>query len=471
MLPLLLALAAQAPPGPCDPPPPAGRLDPATAEIYRSVGDGERAAGARDTAATAYRRALALDPGNRAARAGLAASCREPARDSDPFQRGLRLMDSGDRRGAIAAFQAARAARPSSSAALLEGICHYELGDDASALPLLRQAELDPAHREGAAFFLGLIALRAGEGERAASFFQVSSADARFAAAGADLARLARREGRLTLSLLAESGYDSNVLLLPSGRQVSGQPGDASGATTLAALARPLGVAGPYARAAFSYQDQARLDAYDLLGGSGAVGWLAERDGNHLLAEYAYEYTGLGGLPYLSAHRLFAAGRAALGRFALGLTWFGRFESFRQAADAPFSGFRQAAEASASVFVAPLSRLTLFYRYGLDDAQEAALSWREHGPRAEGSIRLGAGARLVAEVGYHWRRYPAVDPYLGVARSDTYLDGALRGELDLGAHWTLRLAVAAQRNWSNVPDLAYVKIFPTLGIAYTIGVL
>ncbi len=469
MLSLLLALAAQAPPGPCDPPPLAAHLDPATAEIYRSVGDGERAAGSRDAAAAAYRRALALDPSNAAARAGLAASCREPARDSDLFQRGLRLMESGDRRGAIAAFQAARAARPSSSAALLEGICLYELGDDAAARPLLRQVELDPAHREAAAFFLGLIALRAGEGDQAASMFQVASADTRFAAASGDLARLARREGRLTLSLLAESGYDSNVLLLPSGRQASGQPGDASGGTTLAVLGRPFGTSGPYARAAFSYQDQARLDAYDLLGVTGAAGWLAERDGNHLLAEYAYEYSGLGGLPYLSAHRLFAGGRAALGRFALTLTWFGRFESFRQAPDAPFSGFRQAVEAGGSVFVAPLTSLSIFYRYGRDSAQDAALTWQEHGPRAEARIRLAARARLVAEAGYHWRRYPNVDPYLGVARSDTILDAALRGELDLGERWTLQLSAAVQRAWSNVPDFSYVKIYPTLGIAYTIG--
>ena len=471
MLALLLALAVQAAPGPCDLPPPASHPEPTTAEIYRAVGDGELAAGSRDTAAAAYRRALALDPSNGAARAGLASSCRGPARASDPFQEGLRLMESGDRRGAVAAFRAARTARPSPSAALLEGICLYELGDDAAALPPLREAERDPAHREAASFFLGLVALRAGQGERAASLFEFASADVRFAAAGADLARLARREGRLMLSLLAESGYDSNVLLLPSGRQASGRPGDASAATTMAALARPLGASGPYARAAFSYRDQARLDAYDLLGGSGAVGWLAERAGNHLLAEYAYEYTGLGGIPYLSAHRLFAGGRAALGRIAVGLTWFGRFESFRQASDVPFSGFRQVAEGDAALRIAPRSSIALFYRYGRDDAQEAALSWQEHGPRAEARIGLGADVRLVAEVGYHWRRYPGVDPFLGVARSDTYLDGALRGEMDLGDRWTLRLSLVAQRAWSNVPNLAYVMVFPTFGIAYTIGFL
>ncbi len=471
MFALLLALAVQAPPGSCDPPPPAARPDPATADAYREVGDGERAAGSRDTAVAAYRRALALDPSNRAARAGLGAACRTADRDSDHFREGLRLMESGDRRGAVAAFETARTIRPDSSAAYLEGICLYELGDDSAAVPLLREAERDPAHQEGASFFLGLVALRAGEGERAASLFEFAAADPRFASAGADLLRLARRQGRLTLSVLAESGYDTNVLLLPSGRQASGRPGDASAATTVAALARPLGASGPYARAALSYQDQMRLDAYDLLGASGGAGWLVERDGNHLFAEYAYEYTGLGGAPYLSAHRLFAGGRVALGRAALGLTWFGRFESFPQASDAPFSGFRQLAEGEAALRLAPRSSIAIFYRYGRDDARDHALSWQEHGPRAAARIQPWTHVWLVAEAGYHWRAYLGVDPYLGAVRSDTYLDGAVRGEVDLWDRWTLQLSLAAQRAWSNIPDFSYVKIFPTFGIAYTIGVL
>ena len=64
---LALALAAVDPCAPVQPVPP----DPATAQAYREVADAELAAGSRDSAAAAYRDALARDPSDEASRAAL----------------------------------------------------------------------------------------------------------------------------------------------------------------------------------------------------------------------------------------------------------------------------------------------------------------------------------------------------------------------------------------------------------------
>jgi hypothetical protein len=70
--------------------------DPAAATLYRSVGNEERAAGNPDAAATAFRRAAALDPADHASRKALAELC-TAARSATPsgaFDRGLALMHS-----------------------------------------------------------------------------------------------------------------------------------------------------------------------------------------------------------------------------------------------------------------------------------------------------------------------------------------------------------------------------------------
>ena len=77
------------------------------------------------------------------------------------------------------------------SAALLEGICDYQLGDDAAAEPLLRLAEARPEHQELplARFYLGLIALRAGAAPRASALFSLASANPALGALAANFWR------------------------------------------------------------------------------------------------------------------------------------------------------------------------------------------------------------------------------------------------------------------------------------------
>jgi tetratricopeptide (TPR) repeat protein len=134
------------------------------------VGESDLARGATASAIIAFQEALARDPTNAASRAALAGLCSVPPPE-DPYPEGLRRMDEGDWRGAATAFEAARTGEAGPSAALLEGICRYELGDDDEASALLREAATYPPHREEAQLYLGLLALRSGSSSDAAALF------------------------------------------------------------------------------------------------------------------------------------------------------------------------------------------------------------------------------------------------------------------------------------------------------------
>lgn len=462
MAPLLaLVLAAVDPCAPVAPVAP----DPQAARAYREVGDAELAAGARDSAVAAYREALARDPGDAASRDALQRLCSD-GRAPDPFQDGLRRMDAEDLAGAARAFEAAHAADGSPSAALLAGIARYELGDDAAAERLLRAAERDPVHREEARFYLGLLALRAGDGGRAASLLEGAAANPALASPASDLARLARRDGRVILSLLAESGWDSNVNLGPGG-PLGAAESDGTAGLSAAALWRPRGSRGPYLRAAGLLHQLAQMDTYDVAGVEAAAGWQLRAGRTGAAAEYEYAQRTLGGDDYLGAHRLLATGWTRRGRAAASASYAVRFESY--AGDwSPFSGVLHRAEARAAVEVTPRLRLSLAYAGARDATDEPVLSYWEHGPRAEARVLLGR-ARLGVDLGVSWRAYDTFDEDLGAQRSDTYLDGAAFVELDVADRWTARAGVVGRHAASNVDALAYDKLAPSVAIGYTLG--
>ncbi len=455
---LALALAAVDPCAPVDP----VAADPLTAEAYREVADAELAAGAQDSAAAAYRDALARDPADEASRAALQRLC--AARGPDPFQDGLRRLDADDLAGAARAFDAAYAADGNASAALLGGIARYELGDDAAADRLLRAAERDPAHREEARFYLGLIALREGDGTRAASLLEGAARNPALASPALDLARVARRDGRVILSLVAESGWDSNVNLGPDGVAARS---DGSAAVAASALWRPHGARGPYLRASGLLHELATLDAYDLAGVGAAAGWQLRAGRHGAAAEYEYAHRTFGGDDYLGAHRLLASGWLRRGHAIATGSYAVRFESFA-GGWSPFSGVLHRAEAGAALDATPRLRLGFAYAGARDDAHEAVLSYWEHGPRAEARLLLGR-ARLGVDLGVTLRAYDAFDAALGAQRRDTYLDGAAFVEVDLADRWTARAGLVARHAWSSVDALAYDKLAPSVAIRYTLG--
>ncbi len=459
---LALLLAAD----PCAPVIPAAQPDADAASAYRAVGASELARGATGSAVVAFQEAVARDPADAGSREALRGLCSAPAPE-DPYREGLRQMDDRDWRGAAAAFQAARTGEAGPSAALLEGICRYEIGDEDVAAALFREAAAYPPHREEAQFYLGLLALRSGSSSEAAALFESASANPALGRAATDLARLARRDGRLVVSLFAESGWDSNVNLAPSGTPIGPPASDGLYGLTATGLFRPNGPEGPYFRVSGFMQDQASLSAFDFRGYDAAAGWQLGRGERGVIAEYDYGARTFGGASYLSAHRLLSSGWIRAGATLLGASYFARFESYAPTWDR-FSGTLQRGELRASWMPASRVRLGVFYGVGRDVARDPVLTWVEQGPRAE--LRVAVGRLwLGTDVAATWREYDTFDATLGARRSDRYLDATAFAEVDLAVNWTARFALMARRAASNVPAFEYDKFVPTLGIGYTLG--
>ncbi len=462
---LVLALML-ASPDPCGSVEPAPRPDRDAARAYRAVAASEQAAGSVETAVSAYRDALANDPADGESREALERLCRSPL-PPDPFREGIRLMDDGKYRPAAEAFRGARAGDAAPSAALLEGICRFELGDDGEARALFQEAAEYPPHREEARLYLGLVALREGAAAEAAALFESAATNPALEHTASDLARLARREGRLVLSVFAESGWDSNVALAPNGTPSGPVAADGLYALSVNALFRPQGSEGPYLRAGGFLQDQLKMGAYDFGGFDGAAGWQLGRGERGLLVEYDYGARSFGGSSYLAVHRLLGSGWLRSGRALLGGSYLVRFERYAPAWSS-FSGTLQRAEVRASLLATPEIRLGLAYGAGRDAASDPVLSWLEHGPRAELRIAVGR-ALLGADASVTWRPYDSYDPALSARRADTYLDAAAFAEWELDGRLSLRLSLLGRRALSNVPAFAYDKILPTVGIGYTVG--
>lgn len=464
--PLLIALALAAG-DPCAPVVPEPD-DAAAAAEYRAVADAELARGARDTAEAAYRAAAARDPSDTASRAALARLCAEASRGKDAFAEGVRRMDAGDLRGAISAFEEARAAAADPSAALLEGICRYELGEDAAAEPLLREAEQAPAHRAEARFYRGLVALRAGDGADAERLFDSAAATPSLERLARDLARSARGEARLVASVFAESGWDTNVNLAPANDPDLAPEDDGAVALGGALSWRPRGASGPFLRASGSLHEQLTLSAWDFGALDGAAGWQLRRGRAWALAEYGYGWRTLGGEPFLGAHRLLASAGTTRGAFGASLTLLTRRESYEDAWDG-FSGWLHRAEGRVSMALGGRARVSAGWGVARDDTDDPLLGYLEHGPRAELAVLATGRARVRVEAGATFRRYERFVPLLGARREDVLLDGALTGELDLAPGWTARLGLAGRHAASNVDALEYDKLVPTVGLSYVMG--
>jgi hypothetical protein len=459
---LAVALAATAGDDPCAPVVPAGATDAAAAAEYRAVADAELSRGDRDTAAVAYRAAASLDPEDAASRGALARLCDEgPA-----FAKGVALLDAGDPRRALDAFRATHpAGAPTPAVALLEGICHYDLGEDALAEPLLRLAETSPAQRDAARLHLGLLRLRAGDASEAAAFLDASTYGPGLGGVARDLAKYARRDRNLVASFLVESGWDSNVTLGPSA--LAGAQSDGALALVGAVLWRPRGADGPYVRASGEVSEQLSLDVYDFSDLGGAAGWQHRTRWLTVAAEYGLSYQTLGGAPYLTGQRLVASAVASRGRTALGATYAARIDDYAQAY-ADYSGTTHLGELRLSV---PLgrSRLALSYGAARDLARATALSFAEHGPRAELLVALGSRTRAGVEGGARFRAYDAAAAGATVARTDALLDASVFGEVDLSARLTARLTLQGRSVRSNVDALEYEKLVPFVGFLWAAG--
>lgn len=469
MAPVLIALLVAAAVDPCAPVAPVPGGSASLADAYRRVGDDERSRGAMDTAAEAYRRALEQDPSNRKARDGLEALCRAPA--SDAFQEGVRRMRAGELDAALSAFAEVRAAGPSSSADLLSGICLYRKGDFQSAAPLLRSAEADPSLRDSARLYLGMIALREGEGARATRLLEELTRNPALGGVAVELARLANLESRLLFSVLGEVGYDSNGSLTPDGTLVPGGGSDAIFGLSALGLFRPTGPAGFFLRATLQLAERVRFDQFDFAGAGASFGWRWGASVPTLAIEAGTDYQVLGGQPYLWLHHVLISGLLTLGPVTFGASYALQYQYFRLDPLGDQTGLLQLGELSGSVPLGPWLVASLAYRVGFDSAQVPPLSYFQHGPRIDLQLLPLYWLRVGVRGAAWWRSYSAVDPSFGFARSDTMVDLLSWVEFVLGTEWTIRVAGGMFRSTSNVEELNYTSWTLTAGVSWTVGIL
>jgi tetratricopeptide (TPR) repeat protein len=458
---------------PCATVEPAPEPDRGAARLYRETGEAELAAGSRETAIAAFRSAAALDPEDGVSRAALGRLCREPGAPgaAGAFAEGIRRMDDGDLRGAAALFEPLRRAGDA-SAALLEGICRLELGETEESVALLRQAERVPAHRDIARFYLGVAALRTGDGDEAARLFDQASESPTLAPVAAELGWLAHRDGRFVLSLQARTGYDSNVALAPdqpAGASATTAAGDGFYGLSAAALWRPRGPDGPYLRAAGLLDQNMQLTAYDLGSAEAAAGWrFAPGEGRGLSGEAGGLFERFGGAPYLSAATLRGSAWATTGAVVWNVSYLARFESYATEWDA-FSGVLQRVEGKATWLLGARGWLAVGYAVSRDAAQLDITSWLQQGPMAE--LRLVLGPRwwvgLAAQA--NLRTYDAYDATLGARREDRTLEGAAFLDWALTPSWTARLGLDARRTLSNVAGFEYARVAPTIALGWVFG--
>jgi hypothetical protein len=449
---------------PCSAPVGQGVSDPREAEIYLRVGDAERARGNLGAAREAYRQALTRAPGSVEARRRLEEAC---APVVDPVQAGAEALEAGDPEGALRTLGGARGRGNDRAVDLLEGIARYQLGQDAAAVPLLESARSDPAVAESASFFLGLIALRRGDGDRASRLFDQAGRAVGLEDAARQLARTAQQEGRIVLSVASELVYDTNVALRPDGAPLTVPGPDGSAGLSVMALVRPWGSPGPYLRVEGQLSKQFTLDQLDLAGAAAALGFRLAGPVGSLTGEYAYSYQAVDWRGYLADHRLFLGGSLLTGIALWGFAYAAHFETYRWTELQDLSGVRQVLELDTGLLPGAGVRITAGYAGTWDAAHHDGvsyenLSYLEHGPILElvwanGPWTAGVRGALA------WRTYLAPDPaYLSnpadptspaLTRYDTRYFATTWLDRGLGAQWSVRGTVKLVRTNSNIPDL------------------
>ncbi|TMQ06229.1 MAG: hypothetical protein E6J90_46945 [Deltaproteobacteria bacterium] len=420
-------------------PAPAAARDSADGAAYTAVGDDARTAGDLRTAVIAYHQALALDPDNPRAAAGLAAVCGDA---------------SGDDR-----------------AALLAAIARYRAGDHAAAgaaLSDIVRSGASPASA-GAHFFLGLIALEHHDTAAAVRELEIARGDPEYRTLAAALLRLAHRDGAIAVALLVEPELDTNPQLLPDtppAGAVTGAPATDEDLLTVATVAgRPA----PWlaVRNTLTWRNQRRLSALDFVADDLEIaGELA--DGRHRAAiRYDLDYDLLDGAPYLVAHRGAIAYRLD-GVVAPVVSYSLRRRDYLRDTEQAFTGWVHTGDAGAVLQLGAGIELDARATLAREIAADASFANVSAGLRATLRTRSTAPVRLIAGASGGYARYDLAQPD-GALRSDLALAASADVEIDLGDHVVAVAGAAVARNQSTIEDFRYAKLIARCGLVVAWG--
>jgi len=393
------------------------------------------------------------------------------AAPEDRFTLAVSRMDAGETGAAADLFEQIYDADRDAAAALLGGICRYELGQPDAARRLLTAATADPTHRHSADFFLGLLALDGGRREDAFRLFSEArdAPNAELSRSAADLARLAAREGRVSVQGALEGRYDSNLnlALAPDGRSLAPAVADAGAVAAGDLLVRPFGESGPFAGASARLSRQLTQSGFDSGGAGARAGFQLGPDRLHASATYRISYELLGPSPFLFEQEGRASGRAVLGRLTLRGHYRYAWQSYLLPAVSGYSGPLQEALAGAEWRVTPVLSLELSYLLDRRAASDPALAVVEHGPGPGLRLRLGDDVELKLDGFSSWRHYDADAP----GQLDWAFGGNAMLSVELGDHLTLRASLTATRVLSADAVRAYSAVSGGLGLAYAAALL
>lgn len=457
LLPLLLAM------GPCDP---IDRVapDPALASVYAKVAREEERHGAHEASVAAWRMAAQLEPPGGPAEQALRRGC-------TAFERGQDLFNRRDCPHALPLLRAARGGPDDAEAALLEGICAWELADDAGAIAALGVARGDPQLLPTAELFLGLLSLRQGDSRAAlAQMRSAARSDSEaLRSTAAQLIRLADRKDRLVVEAAVEGGYDSNALAVAFATVLPGGADDGFVAATAGVTFRPLADSGPFLLVGGGYRKQALFSQSDVGLGTGTLGWEVELGRVRASLDYGLDFVSLGAAPWLLRQRGTVRALAVFGPTILSGEYSLRHEALWAESVKADSGLRHAARLSASLLFANqvLELSAVFTRALGTTADRSSI---EAGGELRWLLRPSARVDLEAALGARWRGFDAIDPDLLVMRREVQLDARLGANLALNQNLSLFIALEGRRVSSSVGALTYTRLEASAGLRFSMGV-
>jgi tetratricopeptide (TPR) repeat protein len=454
--------------------------DPAAADLYVAIGAAEFGLGDLRTAVAAYRKALTLDPERAEARHALVQICARaridarkagttaeapvtagPSDGTDPFLDGVR------------GTKVPKAPPDSPDALLAKGMSHYRAGRWREAESLLSRAAADRGTASVANLYLGLIAFGEGDGGRAARLFGAVGNAPPHGAIVSELRRRAWRTRRLSLLVLAQPEYDSNVKLLPETPppKTVGEPaaGDFSLLSVGSIAVRPT--RGLLFSHALLWRRQMTISEYSLVVQNlrAGVQWGRVRHRGGL--RYDFDAQWLGGARSLLAHEATVEQRyVPADSWSLGARYGLRRRDFSTDPLGPFTGFVQsgALEVSrpfglgSSVTAGLLGQRELTERPDLSNTAAGAqlgLSWHR-----AGTLRCSMFMRTLASL------FDAADA-LGRQRRDLRAEGTLDCELDIADPLSVIAGLSSLANASSIEDFRYRKFVVRLGLAGYLGAL
>jgi tetratricopeptide (TPR) repeat protein len=419
---------------------PAPARDPDDSAAYTAVGDEARAAGDLPTAAIAYRKAVALDPANRRAAAGLAAVCGDAIDDGVP---------------------------------LLDAIARYRAGDHTAArvaLSEIARAEGASSAAAGAHFFLGLIALERHDTSAAIRELELARTDPAYRALAAALLRLAHRDGALAVALLIEPELDTNPKLVPDTPPLGATTGAPVTDEDLLTVATVTARAAPWlaVRDALTWRSQNQLPALDFLANDLEIA--AELiEGPHRAAiRYDLDYDRLGGARYLVANRATIAYRHDGRTVEPVVSYSLRRRDYLRDTEQAFTGWAHSANAGAIVHVGGGIDLDARATLNRELTLDPSFANLAGGVHLALRTRSTAPARLIASAAGGYSRYDAAQPD-GQLRRDVSLEASVDVEADVADHVIAVAGAAVAHNDSSIEDFRYNQLIVRAGLVIAWG--